>query len=276
MTVSLAAEHARVLDEAFAPWRGRRVTDFRQAALQRAHASLLPWQRFWFCVAGGNVWLRPPHRCREAGHPGCGFCAMGGHRREAFLLGLYEYLTTYPPSPSFDVCTTVCCRDLAAVSFISSAGWNPSRRWYVPPPLVLSYSASPYTADIPFPDYSIWPPSRLAPRGQRIGWEAVVAEIEAQPIAWERKLDRALLAFGEPPELSWKRAQPAAKLPLRHALWHGRCDLESGGSIAVANGPSGSEIPGKVSKAGFCRWKMIVLTHGSSNWRAPRATLTPP
>ena len=174
---------------------------------------------------------------------------MGGARKDALLVWLREYMLTY--NPTFNMCAPVGCRDMPMFDRLDNASHSP--------PLALSYVGSPYSVDVPFPDYTLW----HVPRDND-GWESLAHNLEVARVPWERKLPRAILAFGYPLHHNWYRANPSRTMPLRHALYHGRCDAISP-RIAVAHGLN-SEYQGLINKTSFCSFRVIILTHGTSNW----------
>ena len=64
-------------------------------------------------------------------------------------------------------------------------------------------------------------------------------------------------------ECGWYTGSEGARtMPLRHALFHGRCDQRSD-VIDVLNGGLNTTT---VEKVEFCRYRIIVLVAGVSNW----------
>ena len=227
------------------------------------------WHRMWFCISEGKLWLTPQYRCKGWERPGCGVCNMGGHRKEALVVALREYMKAY--QPSLNVCAPVGCRDMPMFETSvagSSLGRHGSSKTLSAemgardhPRFALSYVGSLHSVDVPFPDYTLW---RVP--GSNAGWEESSRQLTENPVPWEHKHDRAILAFGFPLHRNWYRPNPSATLPLRHALYFGRCGQVSGGRIAVAHGPPGASDLPFVNKTAFCAYKYILLTHGTSNW----------
>ena len=241
----LLYEHELALNESFAAFESVGMTP---SYIVRSYHGMPTWHRTWFCIIGGQLFFTPQYRCKGWHLPGCGTCSMGGARKDAVLVWLREYMTAY--QPTFNVCAPVGCRDMPM--FARSA--NASRA----PPLALSYVGSPHSLDVPFPDYTLW---RVPPDND--GWELLAHNLEAARVPWEHKVPRAILAFGYPLHKNWYHTEPSRTMPLRHALYHGRCDAVSP-HIAVAHGLK-SELR-LINKTAFCGFRMIVLTHGTSNW----------
>ena len=186
--VPLLPEHEQALNESFLPWKGFRMyANFLQASL----GAMASWHRTWFCIDQGRLWIRPQWRCHAWDQPGCGVCSMGGKRKESLLVSLREYMEAY--KPTFSVCAPFGCRDMPMFQ-------KPLHNRGRPPSFALSNVGSPHAADMPFPDYTVWPL-----HGIRDGWEARAQDIEAANVPWERKLDRAVLAFGYPLHRHWYR-----------------------------------------------------------------------
>ena len=241
------------LDLALRPWANRTIT---APAVERAHASLISWHRTWFCLDGDHVWLRPSSTCSGRHAIGCGTCSMGAERILSYLHALRTYLHAYP-SARHAMCAVIGCRDGPSVNMPEGG-----RQRLAPPSPVLSYTGSPFSLDVPFPDYGVW---RVP--GVRPGWRALSHELEkaADRFPWESKKAQAVLAFGTRPSRFFIDPRPKhQEQPLRHALYHGRCDRHPSGQIAVFHGP---DDPGRwLNKTDFCRYRVILMTYANAFW----------
>jgi len=243
-----------VLNDSLARWSGLRLS---ASFLSESFSKLKLWGRLWFCVVQGHVWTTPGTECAHAHRgwsTGCGGCHMGGtthKRKQSLYLGLLEYVQRY--KPDFDVCAPVSCRDTPSVARTSATLQKTT------PPLVLSYMTSPYSWDVPFPDYTSW-------NGD--GWEALSKQLMQTQVPWANKTNRAVLAFGNMSLNGaqwWYNEHKEAKFArIRHALLYGHC---SSPSLLVVNGDrSVRNMPRRIPKMEFCRYKIIVLTYGTSQW----------
>ena len=240
-----------------------------QKLLHRSYKRLSAWGRTWACLHDGRVFTTAAEKCVHSlnGNPGCGVCNSPPDRKDSFHRLVLAYNVIY--RPSLEVCVALNCND-APVMFPNEFG---------PGLLSLSYTSSPVSEDVPFPDYTFW---ETYPQ-----W--LLALQRSPPPHWHHKLDRAVLVGGNP------RASN-----LRILLFGGMCDaaFNSSGFIDMAGGSlpkKGRPVNAKdrapdeplsdflsqaladrgavglrrfqfVPRLELCRYKLIVLSTGHSRW----------
>ena len=302
-------EQSRLLDAAFAPWQEQLSAEH----LIKSFDFIPPSSRTWFCISSGQLYTASAAACPMYGLPHCGICASDKRRKDAVHHIILEYLRRSPRGASLELCAPFNCGDspkahtgesLKLADRLTRLKFGLSKRdaaagnvRRTDPVLMLGYTASPSTHDIPFPDYRVWQ-----------AYPHLLREVRrAPPPAWEQKLNRAVLAFGNytfycgdakrmtkkgcfwytgffprtcaPKSCNHKFLQrkhngtfhesiprvSGGMMPLRHALIHGKCERHNA-TIDVVNGgpytPSLTSMP----KSQLCRYRFIVLTAGTSNW----------
>lgn len=219
-----------------------------QRLLDVSYAKQNPFGRTWACLYQGAVYTTSADRCMTGlVFQGCGICQSPPDRKDSFHRMVLTYNLFY--RPSLDACILLNCQD-APHLFLSEMQ---SGR------LGVSYTGSPFSVDIPFPDYSTWE--------QYPQW---LLQLEKQPpTPWREKMQRIVLVGGG-----------TRNSHLRRVIFGGTCDhaFNHTGFIDMAGVPKGKNASfgprnssdlrrlAFVPRLDLCRYKVIVLSEGHSRW----------
>ena len=254
------------LDRDLARFKRLCTRDACQSAFNTSWQHLSVLGRAWACIHRGRVFTTDAASCftgRMLSNPrsGCGICASGGSypyadRKHCFHRMILAYNEFY--RPNFDVCIILNCQDAPIL--------------YREGLFSFAYTGSPFSYDVPFPDYSSWQSYPQWLQGLQ----------HSPPPRWHMKLRRAVLVGGQ------TRASS-----LRKKLFGGVCDkifhqlgfvdmvgvdgpfgrsnrtaavsAELAAALADRNATGLRRLP-FIPRAGLCQYRMIVLSEGHSRW----------
>ena len=185
------------LDRDLASFKRRCTRDACQRAFNTSWHHLSVLGRVWACIHRGRVFTTDAASCftgRKLSNPtsGCGICVSGGSypyadRKHCFHRMILAYNELY--RPHFDACIILNCQDAPIL--------------YREGLFSFAYTGSPFSYEVPFPDYSSWQSYPQWLQGLQ----------HSPPPRWHMKLRRAVLVGGQ------TRASS-----LRKKLFGGFCD----------------------------------------------------